>query len=334
MYKITKIIFVAFGILLFAWAVRMVDMASVVELLARLGFGFLLVLLIYGIVTAFDAMAWKYNFTPADTARFSLFQLWRVRIIGEAYNTITPFGTLGGEPVKAQLLKDHYGLSRRQGLASQVVARTTLLTALIIFFMPGIFLVMRSEYVSPEFKMVSLTGMLCFSMLIFLFFLFQFTGTLSVLTSFMSRTPFGPKLKPLSEKLESMDKLMSGYYREYPLMAVKSVACAFAGWLVGIGELYVMLHLLGYNPSLSDLWLVEALTQLVRVGSFFIPLSIGAQEGGFVLIFAGLGMPTDLGLTVSFVRRIKELIWVGLGLLLGWSLAFKPTEAQPEASES
>ena len=85
---------------------------------------------------------------------------------------------------------------------------------------------------------------------------------------------------------------------------------------------------MGYKLSLIDLWVIEALTQLVRNGSFFIPLGIGALEGGFLLIFTAMGMPGTLGITVAFVRRIKELLWVGIGLGIGWGLSFHPTQSQ------
>ena len=39
-------------------------------------------------------------------------------------------------------------------------------------------------------------------------------------------------------------------------------------------------------------------------------------------------MTGDMGLAVSFVRRIKELVWVGFGLLMGWGMAFKPAKVQ------
>ena len=99
---------------------------------------------------------------------------------------------------------------------------------------------------------------------------------------------------------------------------------------MGLAELYLALYLLGYDPSFQELWIIEALIQLVRVGSFFIPMSLGAQESGLILIFVAMGLAGDLGLAVSFVRRIKEMIWVSAGLLLGWSLAFKPRKIQPD----
>ena len=94
-----------------------------------------------------------------------MWSLWCIRQIGEAYNTITPLGTLGGEPIKAQLLKERHGLSLKQGMASQVIARTTFLIALILFFIPGIFFTLRSNIISEKIKMACLLAMSILSIL-------------------------------------------------------------------------------------------------------------------------------------------------------------------------
>ncbi|MGV7220234.1 MAG: flippase-like domain-containing protein [Nitrospinales bacterium] len=327
MSKILKIIFILMGIGLFAWALYIVDMVKVGNLLLQMGFGFIIVLAIYGVVTWVDTIAWQYGFKPEETKSFKLWQLWRIRQIGEAFNTITPFGTVGGEPVKAQLLKEKHGLSFKQGLASQVVGRTTFLMALIFFLVPGTVLVFMSDFVSDSFKQISLWGLIIFSTMIILFFLFQVTGGLGKLTVWGAR--LFPKLESTNilKQLTVLDSFMSEYYRNHPMRFVKSVGYAFIGWLVGLGEMYVTLYFLGHEVSFFDLWIIEALSQLVRVGSFFIPLSIGAQEGGLILIFSSMGMTADMGLAVSFVRRIKELVWVGMGLVMAWAMAFKPARS-------
>jgi hypothetical protein len=33
------------------------------------------------------------------------------------------------------------------------------------------------------------------------------------------------------------------------------------------------------------------------------------------------------------VRRIRELVWIALGLLLGWGTSFKPSKVQLEPEE-
>jgi len=332
MSRSIKLIFLLLGISLLGWAVSTVDLTVVGKLLLQLGTGFLLILVIYSVVTWLDTIAWKKNFKPKEETRFNLWQLWTIRQVGEAYNTITPLGTLGGEPVKSQLLKERHGLSLKQGMVSQVVARTTFLLGLILFFIPGTFLIAQSNVVSENFKSASLLGMAIFSTVILLFLLFQVTGALSAITGWISRLPLGNKIGVLMNKLEVVDRGISSYYEQYTKRAIQSVLYAFAGWVIGLGELYVTLYFLGFQPDLIDLWIIEALAQLVRAGSFFIPLSLGAQEGGLILIFTAMGMPADLGLTVSFVRRIKELLWVGLGLGIGSRLAFHPTQVQADES--
>ena len=332
MSRSIKLIFLLLGLSLLGWAVSTVDLTVVGKLLLQLGTGFLLILAIYSVVTWLDTIAWKKNFNPEEETRFNLWQLWTIRQVGEAYNTITPLGTLGGEPVKSQLLKERHGLSLKRGMASQVVARTTFLLGLILFFIPGTFLIVQSNTVSDNFKSASLIGVAIFSTVILLFLLFQITGALSVITGWISRLPLGNKIGVLMNKLEVVDRSISSYYEQHTKRVIQSILYAFAGWVIGLGELYVTLYFLGFQPDLIDLWVIEALAQLVRAGSFFIPLSLGAQEGGLILIFTAMGMPADLGLTVSFVRRIKELLWVGLGLGIGSRLAFHPTQVQADES--
>jgi hypothetical protein len=143
-----------------------------------------------------------------------------------------------------------------------------------------------------------------------------------------SKLPLGKKMDIFINKLELLDQGISSYYKNDILRATISVSYAFIGWLIGLAELYVTLYFLGYNLSLTDLWLIEAVAQLVRSASFFIPLSIGAQEGGLLLIFTALGMPGTLGVTVSFIRRIKEILWVSLGLAIGWGTSFHPEKSK------
>ncbi len=320
---LTKSLFLLIGIGLFAWALSTVDLQSVVDLLIRFGWGMVWVLGFYAIVTWVDTVSWKYAFKPDEAERLPLWNLWKIRQIGEAFNIITPFGTVGGEPVKAQLIKDQYGLSFKQGIASQVVARTTFLVALIGFMIPGIIILILSETATDRFKIISVTLLTVFTICIFLFFLFQAKGSLSrVLTWLTGPFPF-LKGGGFISQMKDLDDLMSSYYRDHADRLKLSIYYALAGWGIGMFELYVTLYFLGTEVSFLDLWIIESVAQLVRVCSFFIPMGLGALEGGLVLIFSSIGLTADLGLAVSFLRRIKELLWVGVGLFLGGGAVLK-----------
>src|SRR5262245_26761565 len=63
--------------------------------------------------------------------------LWKLWMVGEAFNTVTPLGSFGGEPVKAGLLKKHYGVRLREATAALVLAQTINIIALVVFLVAG-----------------------------------------------------------------------------------------------------------------------------------------------------------------------------------------------------
>lgn len=333
MSKLIKPLFLVLGLALFAWVMWQVDMASVTHLVLAMGPGFVVVISIFGLVSWCDALSWKYALKPEETRGIRAWEIWRIRTIGESFNAITPFGTLGGEPVKAQLLKDQHGLSFKQGLASQVVARTTILIALILFMIPGTFLLGGAENVPANFKTVGLVGLAVFSILILLFLAFQVTGSLGKIVSGMTSFLGDRAPRTFLNQLTALDQMMSAYYRQHPRHFMLSVLFGFLGWMMELTELYWVLYFLGKPLGWMDIWIIEALVQGIRVGSFFIPLNLGALEGGLVIIFKSMGLGADYGLAVSLVRRIRELTWVALGLILGWAIAFKPSRIAVESAE-
>jgi hypothetical protein len=74
---------------------------------------------------------------------------------------------------------------------------------------------------------------------------------------------------------------------------------------------------LGIPLTFGEVWIVEATTQFVRAATFFIPASLGAQEGAIILVCTALtGSPTT-GVAVAVVRRLREIMWILWGMFLG-----------------
>ena len=278
MKKLINLALFLLRFILLVWAINAVDMGKTFDLLIHIKFGFLALLLLYSLITWLDTLSWKYNF-PTDIAKsFKNQNLWVVRLIGDAYNTITPLGTMGGEPVKAHFLKEHYEINFKHTFSSLVINRTTFLTALILFCVPGIFFILHSTDIPTDFKNASLLGLVSFSIIIFLFFLFQITGTLGKICQWLISKTRQPLFKSFLQNLIQIDKLFSIYYQNSPKRIFISIFYAFCGWVLGIGEIYLILYFLGFFPSLIHFWIIESMAQLVRAGSFFIPFSIGALK--------------------------------------------------------
>src|SRR5262249_45212778 len=112
----------------------------------------------------------------------------------------------------------------------------------------------------------------------------------------------------------------------------------FLNWILGIVELYLIFWFMGHPVRVAEAFIITATVELVRAGTFFIPASIGAEEATLSLVVASIPGEAGLGLAVAFVRRYRELLWIGFGVLLAWRMtgqsfriaaaSLRPTEAE------
>ena len=124
-----------------------------------------------------------------------------------------------------------------------------------------------------------------------------------------------PWLRAIPQKVQEWDQALVAFYRHSPGPLLRSMTFHLLGWLAGIVEVYVILKLLQVPVSWATAWSIEALWLLFKAGAFLIPASLGASEAIVSVLCAGLGLGAATGLALGLVRRARELVWVGLGLL-------------------
>ena len=125
-----------------------------------------------------------------------------------------------------------------------------------------------------------------------------------------------------------MDHRLVQFYTGARARFAAAVILAFVNWILGVAEVYYSMMFLDHPISWSEAWIIEAVAQMVRTGTFFIPASIGAQEGAFVLVCGAITGSPSLGLSVSVIRRVREIIWILWGFVLGslFSLKLAPEQ--------
>jgi hypothetical protein len=45
-------------------------------------------------------------------------------------------------------------------------------------------------------------------------------------------------------------------------------------------------------------------------------MQLGAREGGFALSASGLSIPSAFGVYTSLITRVRELVWIIIGVML------------------
>ena len=127
------------------------------------------------------------------------------------------------------------------------------------------------------------------------------------------------KFNNLFKHLKETEHKISEFYIKTKKDFFKIFFLNLFNWFLGAFELYVIFYLLDQKISFIEAIAIETLVQLVRAMLFFIPSNLGTQEGVFVLAVNVLKESTSLGLAVAVIRRLREVIWISIGLMLGFN---------------
>ncbi len=286
-------------------------------------FAFLIILVIYFVAFLLDSIAWAITMVKTPLKFGLVRQTFNVRLIGEALNNTLPVGGVGGEPVKAFLMKSHYGLEYSDGTASLILAKTINMISLCIFMFLGFLIVIFSETLPMYFKQVSLVGLSITCVLTGLLVIAQRTNT--ILNFINSATGLiGPiRAYKAINFVETCGNILLDFYKSHLGRLYVAVTLALANWFLGVIEVYYAMAFLGVPVTLSEAYVIESVAQMVRMGTFFIPMSIGAQEGAFLLVVSAVTGSNTTGLALGLIRRARELLWIILGYSVGLVYSFK-----------
>ena len=280
-----------------------------------IGYYFPVVFLPFLVVCFFDCLGWQYSFNEW-TEKIRLKNIFPVRWAGEAVNILTPTAYVGGEAVKAFILKKRYEVPLEDGLASVVISKTVMTIAQMLFLFIGI--IVATQYMSSsKYLMLTVTIALVASIpLIFFFIAWQRKGLFTSISNLLAK--FKIKVRYLIEnkdKIETLDEKIRYFYKHKKKRFYLSFLYYLIGWFTGVLEVYTILYFMGYKIDFSRALVIESMIQLLKSCSFFIPASLGVVEGGGVLVFSALGLTAHAGLAYGIIRRARELVWAGIGLI-------------------
>jgi putative membrane protein len=323
--KYAKYLFLAVGLALLAKVLSAVDWDQVGVDLAKIGWsGFAIVVCLHVVTFLTDVAGWQQTFTsiPPREPRWTL-RLYAVRLAGEAFNHILPAASIGGEPFKAALLKTHYSVPYREAAATLLLARTVNIIALLLFLAVGFVFMFLSEDFPKSMKVVAAAGLAGVAIGALQFLAIQWFKLSSWVSRKLSRTRYGRRLEGAVHALEEFDEHMVQFYRTKPRAFLAALTLGFTNWILGTLEVYLVLGFIGHPISFADAWIIESLAQLMRASAFFIPAAVGVQEGTFLVACRAVTGLASTGVTMSVVRRCRELIWVAMGLAVYWSYSLR-----------
>jgi uncharacterized membrane protein YbhN (UPF0104 family) len=318
-----RLLTVGAGRVLIAWLLWGLGPAAVWKTIRALGWWLAVVMFIpFGAAVALDTLGW-HVLLPGH--RIGWARLVGARLAGEAVNLATPTASVGGEPLKAYLVRDRVALDI--GLASVIVDKTSVVMGQAVFLAGGLGLAVAA--LAPRRVTMAMAVLLAAESIgAGGFALVQLRGGVAGAGRILRRLGIGPAASYHALLLD-VDGRLAALYRERWGRVLASALLHAGGWAIGGLEIYVVLRLAGIPVDLATSFVLEAVSSAVRFATFMIPGSLGALEGGNVAAFAAFGLPGAAGLSFSLVRRLREATWALIGLA---ALAiFKAHPAGPPA---
>jgi uncharacterized protein (TIRG00374 family) len=316
------------GVALLGWIVADSNLNAVASAILRVGWsGSVAILILFAIGFTADVGAWVQMFGDGRASWGWLKRLWLVQMVGEAVNVLMPFGSLGGEPVKAMLLKRHYDVAYREASASLFLIQAMNTLGEIPFIAIGLVGLLHRRILPPTMEIIFTVGVVWLAVFTFGLFVALHLRLLASLQQCLHASRWGERLSHGLDILGDIEERLFTFIRHRPARFATALGLAFLNWTFGAFETLLILRLLGVPADLVDAWMLETCVVLVRNVTFFVPGHLGTQEGIIVLVGGMLTGSPETALAVALVRRGRELLWSGAGLGIGGWFGLKPTGA-------
>jgi glycosyltransferase 2 family protein len=286
---------------------------EVFAILAQIGWGAVLIVIVRATVVATNGVAWARlttNLTTVPTIAF-VFLRW----IREAFNALLPVASVGGEVVAARGLT-FWHVSGGLATASVVADLLLQVMAQAIFMLVGAALLTNIIELGKVLPGL-LTGAALAIAALGGFYLFQRYGggrLIDRALSFTRRKFPDHKIKVTEPAFQrGIDAVWSG--RRKPVIA--ALLLHLLAWTSGTLEVLIAMQWMGRPVPLGDALVLESVGMGISSAAFFIPGSWGVQEAGYIFVGHLLGLPMQFALALSFAKRIPDFA-LGLPGLLAW----------------
>jgi putative membrane protein len=305
------------GVLLFIGVLVSQGLPAVVATLALAGWGLVLVAMFHLLPLVLDAAAIRVLFEPGEGSKAprSMRAAVLTRWAGESANSLMPAGQLGGPVLMTRRLAQS-GLALPEAAAAITVSTTLQTFAQIAFALLGVALLgaQATELSQPAMRVASLIASGLLAVQVGGFYWLQRRGLFSKLMRAATRFAGKRDWSQWMSHAEAIDLTVQvSYGRTGPVAA--SFLLSLAGWLIGTGEVYLIMLLIHHPVNWLNALLLESLGQAIRGAAFAIPGALGVQEGGYLLLAPLAGLPPEAALALSLAKRAREVLLGVPGLL-------------------
>ena len=261
---------------------------------------------------ALSAQSWRCFFVPRPAFGPSVHAMW----IGLAVNWMLPVAQIGGELVRARIFTQR-GIVSGAAYASALVDKTIQALTQLAYAVIGV-AIFASLHGGRTVTIAVAAFVLALGVGVTLFYRMQQAGLFTLAVRLGAKLVGSFDWSRAAEGAGNVDEAVRRIYARRGDVW-QGIGWRFAARVVSAGEVWLAFQFLGHPVDLVDAIVIESIGQMVRGAAFAVPAALGVQEGGYMLLAAGIGLTPELGLALSLCKRVRELI-IGLSGLIAWKI--------------
>jgi putative membrane protein len=304
-----RVLALALGVGVLALVLVHFDLALVGRALARASLGGLALVIGAGLLAE---LVLAVGIIPLLPRPAPLSVIFAARQLRDSSSDVLPITQLGGVAFAARAFV-LAGFGAFEASASVIADLTTETFAQGLYVLAGVAaslsLLQKNALLSP-WTGAMLGGALFLSIGSLLFAVLQLNG------SRWAEKLGGRLFSSTAASAQNFSAAVHAIYRARARVAL-SILLQFAGWIASGLWLWVVLAVMDMHPGLGRAIAIQALVEGLRSATVFIPAAIGIQEAGYAAVAPVFGLPPEIGLAVSLLRRARDIL-VAVPVLLAW----------------
>ncbi|HTW52625.1 MAG TPA: lysylphosphatidylglycerol synthase domain-containing protein [Stellaceae bacterium] len=269
--------------------------------------GFASVVAIHTALIALMGLAWG-ALLPSAKAWVAV---WG-RFVRDAGSEVLPLSQVGGYVLGTRAVA-LAGVPATQGAASTIVDVTLEFVAQLAYVALGLvwLLHLHTDGIAPRLVVLGLAVASCLAVA---FVVVQRRGVRYV--DRIARVLGQGWAEKTAAGAAALHQTLEAIYRRRGriwLSFLMHLAC----WIASASEVWVALWFAGQPLPFGDAMIIESLVYAIRTTAFFVPNSVGVQEGAYILLGGAFGLSPEMALALSFVKRARDLT-IGLPVIALW----------------
>ncbi len=259
------------------------------------------------------ALCWRMLLRSRNRGSFPLL-VWG-RLVRDATGEFLPFSQVGGFLLGARVIT-LAGVTVPDAIASTIGDVTTEFLAELVFI--GVGLLVLAHLAPSSDLLVPVAIGLCVAVVMAVgLILVQRGGGGKIFRAIAERLA-GASGEGAMMHMDRLQQSLDNIYTRHDRLAWSAFFHLIC-WFGTATASFVGFHALGVPLSFTDAIAIESMLHAIMALAFFVPGRVGIQEGAYTLLAGIFGVPPDIALSLSLLRRARDFV-IAVPVLLAWQM--------------